>query len=337
MANKMMRIICLIVSFLFVTCNGKILIKKSSKSSYGDNIKNIRGGSGDNSVSSLDWRYFLAGGLCAATSHGITTPLDVIKTRMQSFPEKYNKGVLNAAKDIITTEGISFLLAGLGPTIVGYGLEGSLKFGFYETFKGIFRNLTPYQFINFLLASVIAGAVASIVLCPMEEARIKMVGESSWSKENLISGLTRLVREDGLLASFKGLSAMLSKQVPYTMGKQVSFDLITKILYGIVLKLSLNPTDLKWIISTLSAFLASIFACLSSQPGDMILTETYKGKGSDRSFSTIIKNIFKAHGLGGFYIGTSARLAHVASIITSQLVLYDIIKAALGLPITGSH
>ena len=121
------------------------------------------------------------------------------------------------------------------------------------------------------------------------------------------------------------------------MGKQVSFDLITKILYGIVLKLSLNPTDLKWIISTLSAFLASIFACLSSQPGDMILTETYKGKGSDRSFSTIIKNIFKAHGLGGFYIGTSARLAHVASIITSQLVLYDIIKAALGLPITGSH
>ena len=92
--------------------------------------------------------------------------------------------MLSAAKDIIATEGVGFLLAGLGmclitynhiyfthfhcinkaPTIVGYGLEGSLKFGFYETFKGIFRNLTPYQFTNFLLASVIAGAIASIVL-----------------------------------------------------------------------------------------------------------------------------------------------------------------------------
>ena len=164
-----------------------------------------------------------------------------------------------------------------------------------------------------------------------------MVGEASWSKENLISGLTRLVREDGLLASFRGLSAMLSKQVPYTMGKQVSFDIITKILYGLVAKLSLNGMELKWIISTLSAFLASIFACLSSQPGDMILTATYKGKGLDKSFASIVKNIFHTHGLGGFYIGTSARLAHVASIITSQLVLYDIIKAALGLPITGSH
>jgi len=25
------------------------------------------------------WRFYLAGGLCAAISHGITTPLDVIK------------------------------------------------------------------------------------------------------------------------------------------------------------------------------------------------------------------------------------------------------------------
>jgi hypothetical protein len=47
----------------------------------------------------------------------------------------------------------------------------------------------------------------------MEEARIKMVGEPSWAKENVVSGIARLVRESGLLASFGGLSAMLSKQV----------------------------------------------------------------------------------------------------------------------------
>lgn len=47
----------------------------------------------------------------------------------------------------------------------------------------------------------------------MEEARIKMVGDASWAGEGLISGLVRLVREDGLLATFSGLPAMLSKQV----------------------------------------------------------------------------------------------------------------------------
>ena len=38
-------------------------------------------------VSSIDYRYFAAGGTCAAISHGITTPIDVVKTRMQAQPE----------------------------------------------------------------------------------------------------------------------------------------------------------------------------------------------------------------------------------------------------------
>ena len=33
------------------------------------------------------WRYFLAGGLCAATSHAIPTPIDVIKVGMAIFCE----------------------------------------------------------------------------------------------------------------------------------------------------------------------------------------------------------------------------------------------------------
>jgi solute carrier family 25 phosphate transporter 3 len=118
--------------------------------------------------------------------NGIT--IDVVKTKMQTDPEKYNKGVIQAAQDIIKLEGVSFLLSGLGiliymrvcrfypynlhfvctlataPTVVGYGFEGALKFGFYETFKKLFVHLTPSKFINFLLASVIAGAIASVVL-----------------------------------------------------------------------------------------------------------------------------------------------------------------------------
>jgi hypothetical protein len=35
-------------------------------------------------------------------------------------------------------------------------------------------------------------------------------------------------REDGFFALFAGLSAMLAKQIPYTMSKQVSFDIITR-------------------------------------------------------------------------------------------------------------
>jgi len=303
----------------------------SSVSSSGQLLK-IRGGSSGDGV---DWRYFVAGGLCAATSHGITTPIDVIKTRMQQMPGKYTKGVLAAAKDIVAAEGAGFLLAGLGPTVIGYGLEGALKFGVYESCKKLFATVTIHQFINFLLASVVAGAVASIVLCPMEEARIKMVGDKSWAHENTLSGILRLAREGGILSTFSGLPAMLSKQVPYTMSKQVSFDLFAKFFYGLAAHLALKG-DLKWFISIASAFCASVLACLGSQPGDMILTATYEGHGGSNDIFSIIRSIYNKHGLGGFYFGLQARLMHVASIITSQLVLYDIIKLALGLPATGS-
>lgn len=310
------------------------LVSKRITTSKSSSLLTIRGGStqGDG----VDWRFFLAGGLCAAISHGWTTPIDVIKTRMQQNPTKYNKGAFNAAKDIVANDGFGFLLAGLGPTVVGYGFEGALKFGFYETFKKVFAKVTPHKVINYLLASVLAGIIASLVLCPMEETRIKMVGDKSWVNENLVSGLIRLIRENGFLSILSSFPAMISKQVPYTMSKQVSFDIISGIFYSMALKMHLDNDDMKWPISIASAFFASILACLGSQPGDMILTSTYEGHGN-KDILSVVKSIYSKHGLGGFYLGLQARLVHVASIITSQLVLYDVIKMILGLPATGSH
>ena len=257
---------------------------------------------------------------------------------MQTNPEKYNKGVMSATKDIIASDGVMFLLAGLGPTVVGYGLEGALKFGCYESFKVIFKDLTKSKFVNFLAASVIAGAVASIVLCPMEDTRIRMVGDASYANENLVSALVRIVKEDGVFKTFNGLNAMLSKQVPYTMTKQVSFDIISKIFYSLAATYlpDVSKDRIKLPISVSSAFLTSIIACLGSQPGDMILTEYYKNH-ANKKFSEIISDIYNKHGIGGFFIGVVARLMHVSSIITSQLVIYDVVKIALGLHASGAH
>jgi solute carrier family 25 phosphate transporter 3 len=48
-------------------------------------------------------------------------------------------------------------------------------------------------------------------------------------------------------------------------------------------------------------------------------------------------NIYKSRGIGGFFIGTQARLLHVVAIVTSQLVIYDAVKRLLGLAATGTH
>ena len=299
-----------------------------------DKLLQLRGGG-------ADWRYFVAGGGAAAISHGITTPIDVVKTKMQSNPEKYKgMGLIAAAQSVINEFGIMFLLAGLGPTFIGYGLEGAMKFGAYETCKGLFSEVFAKQFYNYLLASVVAGAIAAIILCPMEEVRIKMVENADWKDESLISALLRLMKESGIFATFAGLPAMLSKQIPYTMGKQVSFDIISKAIRRVFINLlgEQMVEDYPWLVSVCAAFVTSIIACICSQPGDMILTYTYKSGGNDANDIVSVTNrIYKQRGLGGFILGLQARLAHVAFIITSQLTSYDALKVLLGLPSTGSH
>ena len=221
---------------------------------------------------------------------------------------------------------------------MGYGIEGALKFGVYEIMKPIMlKLLKDNTTAGFMMAAILAGAIASIVLCPMESMRIKMVTDESYQGMNFFTGMPKLLKEEGLLSTFSGIWAMLSKQVPYTMAKQVSFDIIASLIYALVAEKSNVPKDdIKFAVSVTAAFVASIFACLSSQPGDMILTETYKGSCGDNVFG-VVKKIYNRGGINAFFTGTGARILHVSTIITSQLVIYDIVKQLLGLPATGSH
>jgi len=296
------------------------------------NVAAVGGGSAGGS----DWRYFAAGGIGAAVSHGYTTPIDVVKTRMQTNPELYDGSVMKCVGRICREEGPQFLLQGLGPTAVGYGVEGALKFGFYELFKPIFAQISDNDFLNYLLASIVAGAVASVVLCPAEDVRIRLVADPSFAPDS-VSALKKLVKTEGPFASFRGLNAMLAKQVPYTMTKQVSFDFVTSMI-----KAAAPPAiaeNFPTLLTTLSSAITAVLACIASHPGDMVLSATFKQSDSDKPRTTleILTEITKEHGLGGLFLGINARFGHIIAIITPQLVIYDTTKQLLGLPATGSH
>ena len=62
-------------------------------------------------------------------------------------------------------------------------VEGALKFGCYEVLKPWCMQLSSSRTLNYLMASVVAGAVASIVLCPAEEVRIKQVSDPAFCEE----------------------------------------------------------------------------------------------------------------------------------------------------------
>jgi solute carrier family 25 phosphate transporter 3 len=186
-------------------------------------------------------RYALAGGLCASLSHALAVPLDVVKTRQQvdegdfvrkraalKFPKELHPAYppLKTLRGLVREEGVGVLLSGLGPTAAGYFLEGALKFGAYEALKPRLLPLLPSEFLAFVAAAAVSGVLASFLLCPVEALRIRMVSEPAAG--GFLAAGRGLVRAEGARALTKGIWAMLLKQVPYTVTKQVVFDTAAK-------------------------------------------------------------------------------------------------------------
>ena len=78
--------------------------------------------------SKYDLLYYLkgalAGGICCSITHGALCPVDVVKTRIQLDPAKYNRGLIGGFSQVVAEEGIAGLATGLGPTVVGYFVQG---------------------------------------------------------------------------------------------------------------------------------------------------------------------------------------------------------------------
>jgi len=294
------------------------------------------------------WRYYLAGGICAAVSHGLTTPIDVVKTRQQIDPELKEKGMVKSTMKIIKNDGLQSLLAGLGPTTWGYLFEGAIKFGIYEVLKPVVRRFLTWaaavssiqslnsKTLGFFMCGTVSGIAASVMLCPMEALRIRLVAEPDFAPGGWVEGGMKMLKYEGVRGLWKGMSAMMSKQVPYTVTKNVSFDLFTTMVYSAVKSSGQMLTaNMKFAIPLMSAMMASVLSCISSQPGDMLLSAV-NAHGGDKRTRDFARDILKEDGIGGFFRGMRARFLHVGLIVTVQLLIYDFVKRLVGIAATGS-
>ncbi|RZC64826.1 hypothetical protein C5167_008515 [Papaver somniferum] len=76
------------------------------------------------------------GAFSGAITGAITTPLDVIKTRLmvQGSANQY-KGIVDCVQTIVREEGAPALLKGIGPRVLWIGIGGSIFFGVLERTK----------------------------------------------------------------------------------------------------------------------------------------------------------------------------------------------------------
>ncbi|KAI9932116.1 hypothetical protein ASPWEDRAFT_109888 [Aspergillus wentii DTO 134E9] len=280
-------------------------------------------------------RFAFAGAVCCSITHGALTPVDVVKTRIQLDPATYNRGMIGGFRQVIAKEGAGALLTGFGPTAAGYFLQGAFKFGGYEFFKKQWINTLGYETASnnrtavYLASSAAAEFFADIALCPLEATRIRLVSQPTYAS-GLLSGFSKMLKNEGVGAFYSGFGPILFKQIPYTMAKFVVFEKVSETILNSFDKQSLSD-GAKTGINLGSGLIAGFAAALVSQPADTMLSKINKTQGAPGEGTvTRLAKIGKELGFRGSYAGIGARLFMVGTLTAGQFAIYGDIKRLLG-------
>ena len=222
-----------------------------------------------------------------------------------------------------------WLFAGRGSQVWNFlsGLAASTSIALFNS-----------HILAYMLCGAAAGFAASIMLCPMEAIRIRMVSEPEFAAGGWLMVGYQILKQEGVGGLCKGINPMISKQVPYTVTKNVSFDVFTKSLYALLRAQGMAFTaSSMFTIPLISAAIASVLSTITSQPGDMVLSLVNAHKGNRRASEIFTSILRSPRGVGGFFVGFKTRMLHVGVTVTIQLLVYDYVKRLVGIAATGTH
>mmetsp|Transcript_6309 Transcript_6309/g.9566 ORF Transcript_6309/g.9566 Transcript_6309/m.9566 type:complete len:308 (-) Transcript_6309:87-1010(-) len=292
----------------------------------------------------FDTSYFLkasaAGGICCSVTHSMVCPFDVVKTRMQLKPTVYNSGMISAFQRIIREEGVSALSLGIGPTAVGYFVQGWFKFGGVEYFKikaaetmGT-ESSWKYRSAIYLGAAAAAEFIADIFLCPLEATRIRLVSNPTYAP-GLIAAFPKIIRQDGILKGFySGFFPILFKQVPYTMTKFAVQGLAAEgISKSASIDISSASEKQKMAIALSSGTIAGVAAAIISHPADTLLSIINKSPtaGGTGSTFTRLMNLARESGIKKLCLtGLGARCVMIGALTAGQFAIFDATMSMCG-------
>jgi len=293
--------------------------------------------------SKFDLTYYyksaLAGGICCGITHGAVCPVDVVKTRIQLEPTKYNKGLVGGFRQVIAEEGVMALSTGLAATGIGYFIQGWFKFGGVEFFKikaaAAVGEQKAWDNRTAIYLGAAAGAefIADIFLCPLEACRIRSVSDPGYAS-SLPGVAARLVKEEGVIRGFySGFGPILFKQVPYTMAKFAVQGRVAEAMYS---NMGKSPSDCGAVLNTgvslSSGVVAGVVSAIISHPADTLLSKVNKaGAGGDGSIPSRMLNITKETGVIKLCTqGLGARCVMIGTLTALQFGIFDTVMRTLG-------
>ena len=280
-------------------------------------------------------RFLAAGAICSSGVHLALTPIDVVKTKVQTDPENF-PNLFVGFKKVFQDGGLSEFFRGWAPTFVGFFFWGGFAFAITEALRRLFQSWVMHSpelagmnlEVPIIVASAgLAAIVGSCVICPFEAVRIRSVAQPDYGK-NAVDICSRMVREEGIKALFSAVPVFLAKEIPFAIAKFTVFDLSTEYLYR-EFPAATEDIQLSLLVSLAGGTLGGIAAGIVSNPADATISEMKKGQSSMGPVQAVTLVLEKG-GIGGLFRGLPLRLIFYSLMISMQFLVYDAVRIALG-------
>lgn len=272
--------------------------------------------------------HALAGAGGGALSIALTYPLLTISTKLQAESKEKKeekKTPRQVIEDILAKDGVSGLYAGLESAIFGMAVTNFIYYYFYESAgKSIrrLRNKTRLNTVESIITGAIAGSATAIASNPIWVANTRMTVTKS--NKNTLSMMMQIIKDDGILAIFKGLKPalllVLNPIIQYTVFEQ---------LKNVVLGAEGGDSVLSPGWAFLLGAIGKLIATSSTYPYITLKTRLHmvSEKSEDETAEKPEKGakvtafeIIKREGISGIYQGIGYKL--VQSILTAAFLFY---------------
>ncbi|KAJ1721335.1 mitochondrial aspartate-glutamate transporter agc1 [Coemansia erecta] len=282
----------------------------------------------------------VAGGIGAA----VVYPIDLVKTRMQNqrvavVGEMMYKNSIDCFRKVIRNEGVLGLYRGLGPQLVGVAPEKAIKLTVNDFVRARLtdKDTGKIAFASELIAGGTAGASQVVFTNPLEIVKIRLQIQGEMLKETTGAaapiarrGAVTIIKELGLLGLYKGASACLLRDVPFSA---IYFSCYSHLKKDVFRE---GERQLGIVDLLLAGAIAGMPAAYLTTPADVIKTRLQvvakKGETVYNGLFDAARKIYKEEGFKAFFKGGPARIVRSSPQFGTTLMCYELIHRMVPFP-----
>ncbi|KAH9044412.1 mitochondrial inner membrane protein [Lactarius pseudohatsudake] len=276
---------------------------------------------------------FMQGGMAGAFGATIVYPIDLVKVwvmqnqRSTIVGQLLYKNSWDCVKKVLRNEGIRGFYRGLGPQLIGVAPEKAIKLTVNDLVRG--RAMDPETGRISPFWEVVAGGTAGgcqvVFTNPLEivKIRLQVQGEAAAVEGAAPRGAAHIIRQLGLLGLYRGASACLLRDIPFSAIYFPAYSHLKKDVFHE----GYHGKTLSFFETLTSAAVAGMPAAYLTTPADVVKTrlqvEARKGQTSYKGLADAFAKIYREEGFKALFKGGTARILRSSPQFGFTLVAYE--------------